>query len=294
MKSLLILPLSLFSILHTSNAIPLPDRLRPDTLTLKHDQSHGKEEEGHHFMFLAKEEYTGKHQTTPPSTTTPTTTTTIISSWRDPDPANARLTDLEETETETKPQTSNSPESLNNHRRIENIISPSNEPKQSAQDNNNRSLKPSCPAHAGILRTVSRLLHGFSVPSFSSPSSSSKDNSEEKESNTTAPHNAASSAVPHHDSKAALEPWMIVLGMIWLVPITVVLVEMLEYAWMWYRGDANILDSIESSGRKSRLWMSADKMARGEKDMKIEGGYMIQPYYDDDDSSDDGFDDLVP
>ncbi|KAJ9399188.1 hypothetical protein DTO282F9_3811 [Paecilomyces variotii] len=292
MKSLLILPLSLFSILHTSNAIPLPDSLRPETLTLKHDQSHGKKEEGHHFMFLAKEEYTGRHQTTPPSTTP--TTTIIISTARDPDPANARLTDLEETETETKPQASNSPESLNNHRQIENIITPSNEPEQSAQDNNNnnRSLKPSCPAHAGILRTVSRVLHGFSVPSFS-PSSLSKDNSE-KESNTTAPHTAASSAVPHHDSKAALEPWMIVLGMIWLVPITVVLVEMLEYAWMWYRGDANILESIESSGRKSRLWMSADKMARGEKDMKIEGGYMIQHYYDDDDSSDDGFDDLVP
>ncbi|KAJ9268758.1 hypothetical protein DTO212C5_5176 [Paecilomyces variotii] len=288
MKSLLILPLSLFSILHTSNAIPLPDGLRPDTLTLKHDQSHGKEE-GHHFMLFAKEEYTGRHQTTTPPSTTPTT---IISTARDPDPANARLTDLDETETETKPQTSNSLGSLNNHRRIENIITPS-ELKQSAQDNNNRSLKPSCPAHAGILRTVSRLLHGFSVPSFSSSSSSSKDDSK-KGSNTTAPHSAASGGIAHNNSKAALEPWMIVLGMIWLVPITVVLVEMLEYAWMWYRGDANILESIESSGRKSRLWMSADKMARGEKDMKIEGGYMIQPYYDDDDSSDDGFDDLVP
>ncbi|KAJ9411624.1 hypothetical protein DTO045G8_531 [Paecilomyces variotii] len=289
MKSLLILPLSLFSILHTSNAIPLPDGLRPDTLTLKHDQSHGKEEEGHHFMLFAKEEYTGRHQTTPPSTTTPTTT--IISTARDPDPANARLTDLGETETETIPQTSNSLGSLDNRRRVKNIITTS-EPEQSAQDNN-RSLKPSCPAHAGILRTVSRLLHGFSVPSFSSSSSSSKDNSK-KGNNTTAPHTAESSAIPHHDSKASLEPWMIVLGMIWLVPITVVLVEMLEYAWMWYRGDANILESIESSGRKSRLWMSADKMARGEKDTKIDGGYMIQPYYDDDDSSDDGFDDLVP
>ncbi|KAJ9294369.1 hypothetical protein DTO271G3_6944 [Paecilomyces variotii] len=271
MKSLLILlPLSLFSILHTTNAIPLPDGLRHDTLTLKHDQSHAKEE-GHHFTFFAKEEYAGKH----PPTTTPTT---IISTARNPD-ANARLTDLEEPE--TKPQTSSSPESLNTHH----IITPSNnEPKQSAQDT--RPLQP------GVLRTVSsRLLHGFSIPSFSS---SSKNNSA-KENIPTTSHNAASGTTPIHyfNSKASLEPWMIVLGMIWLVPITVVLVEMLEYAWMWCRGDTDILASIES-GRKSRFWMSANKMAGGEKDIKMEGGYVIQPYYDDDDSSDDGFDDLVP
>ncbi|KAL1885432.1 hypothetical protein Plec18167_000926 [Paecilomyces lecythidis] len=291
MKSLLLLSLSLLSLLQSGHAIPLPDS-QPDILVLKQDQSHGTEKDGHDFTFFAKK-YTGRRRAPPPEPAA-----VRISTARD-----ARITDLDETKT----QTSKPPGSLKHgkiHKSSDNINAPSSAPIfHPAQAN--RFLKPSCPASAGFLSTapsqLADFLHRFSLPLFLPVSSfSSKHNSENEgiaAAKTPAFTSTSDGPASRPNSKDAfpLEPWMIVLGMIWLVPITVVLVEMIEYAWMWFRGDTDFLDRIEFGHRRCNRFMSAGEMESGErKSEKMEVGYMTRPYYDDDDSSDGEFYDLVP
>ncbi|GAD99812.1 hypothetical protein PVAR5_8539 [Paecilomyces variotii No. 5] len=286
MKSLLILSLSLLSLLHPGHAMPLPDGSQPDILVLKHDQSHGTEQEGRDFTFFAKK-YTGRRRASAPAGA--------------PD-FHARITDLDETET----QRSKPPESLNHgkiHKSNDHIETTPSSPSILHPAQANRLLKPSCPAPAGFLSTASSQLsdfvHRLSLPLFL-PSFSSKDDPESESIAAAAATSTPDGPIPRPNSKDAfpLEPWMIVLGMIWLVPITVVLVEMIEYAWMWFRGDIDpdFLDRTASGHPRCNRFMSAGEMESGEKftSEKTAAGYTTRPRYDDDDSSGEEFDDLVP